>query len=74
MMMKMLDAAIKAHVQSPDVQVIEGTYRTDPARIFVDPKTGLTVITKPSGEFVSGWKLNPQQLEILLKTGNLGGG
>lgn len=71
---KAFDAAIKAHVKSPDVQLIEGSYRGDPARIFVDPKSGLAVITTPSGEFISGWKLNPQQLQNVLTTGKLGGG
>lgn len=71
---KAFDAAIKAHVEAPDVQLIEGSYRGDPARIFVDPKSGLAVITTPSGEFISGWKLNPQQLQNVLTTGKLGGG
>jgi len=68
------ESAIKAHVQSPGVRVIEGTYRGNPARIFLDPDTGLAVVTKPSGEFVSGWRLSAPQLEKVLASGSLGGG
>jgi hypothetical protein len=70
---KLFDAAVKAHVESPGVQEINGSYRGNPARIFVDPKTRLAVITKPSGEFVSGWRLTPEQLQYVLNKRKLGG-
>jgi hypothetical protein len=66
------DSAIKEHINSPDVKVIQGTYRGDPATSYVNPNSGLTVITDPNGNFV--WKLNRQQLDHVLESGNLGGG
>jgi hypothetical protein len=66
-------SAINEHVNSPDVKVIQGTYCDDPATLYVNPNTGLTVITDPKGNFVSGWKLSPQQLNHVLTNGKLGG-
>lgn len=33
----------------------------------VDPKTGLTIIQKANGNFLSGWKLSADQLRSVLK-------
>lgn len=63
--------AIKAHVKRKSTEVISGSYRGNPARIFSDRNTGLTVITKPSGEFVSGWRLTTVKLGHLLSTGKI---
>ncbi len=68
------DNAIQSHLQSPGTQKIAGTYRGDPVNIHVDPTTGLTVITDPAGNFISGWKLSAQQLWHVLNGGKLGGG
>jgi len=40
----------------------------------LDPQSGLNVVQKQSGEFLSGWKLSNSQLEHVLSTGKLGGG
>lgn len=63
--------AIERFLDDPDTRPIEGTFRGIPRTIYVNPKTGLAVIVKENGEFESGWKLNPAQLENLLKRGAL---
>jgi hypothetical protein len=50
---------------------IPGTYRGEPANFYVDPQSGLMVMTKPSGEFWSAWKLGEKQLQNLLQKGTL---
>lgn len=67
-------SAIHNHVIAPGTQAIQGAYRGEPVTHFVDPNTGLNVIRDASDNFLSGWKLNPKQLEHVLTRGNLGGG
>ena len=67
-------AAIDQHINSPSVRIVQGEYRGKPVTHYVDLSTGLNVITDPSGNFISGWKLSPQQLHNVLTTGKLGGG
>lgn len=67
-------SAINQHINSADVKVIQGTYRGQPVTHYVDPQTGLNVMSNSAGEFLSGWKLSPQQLQHVLTTGKLGGG
>jgi len=38
-----------------------------------DPLTNRNVIMDTDGNFVSGWKLNPDQIKALTTTGKLGG-
>ncbi len=52
------DTAIQRHVDAADTQKIAGTYRGNPVNIYVDPKTGLAVITDRLRNFISGWKLS----------------
>lgn len=63
--------AIQQHVNDPSTLHITGTYRGDPAIINYNPTTGLAVIQKPTGEFVSGWKLDPRQVANVLQRGSL---
>lgn len=65
------DQALKSHVENPSTMHISGTYRGDPAIINYNPNTGLAVIQKPSGEFISGWRLDPQQAMNVLQRGSL---
>jgi RHS repeat-associated protein len=67
-------SAINQHINSPGVQVIQGTYRGTPVTHYVNPQTGLNVMSNSAGEFLSGWKLSPQQLQHVTTTGKLGGG
>ena len=64
-------SAVDAHIKSPDVKPITGTYRGDPVTHYVDPKTGLNAMKDPSGNFISSWKLNPAQLKNVIERGKL---
>lgn len=62
-------------IHSPGTQrVANGKYRGQDAILNYDPDTGLCVVQKPPGEFVSGWKLTPAQLKYVIERGTLGGG
>jgi colicin D len=64
------EQAVKSHVDNPSTLHINGTCRGDAAIINYNPNTGLAVIQKPNGEFVSGWRLSSQQAtNVLLKGG-----
>ncbi len=63
--------AVQKHVQSDATKVIQGTYHKNPVTHFLNPKTGLNVIRNSEGAFVSGWKLNPGQLNNVLIRGSL---
>ncbi|THF63407.1 DUF637 domain-containing protein [Pseudothauera rhizosphaerae] len=67
-------SALQSHVDAAGTRAIKGTYRGNPVTHHVDPSTGLNVIRDSSGNFLSGWRLSPQQLEHVLTTGKLGGG
>ncbi len=64
-------SAINQHINSAGVQTIQGTYRGQSVIHYVNPNTGLNVISSPTGQFISGWKLNPAQLQNVLKHGGL---
>lgn len=63
--------AIHEHINSPSVRSIPGTYHKQPVTHYLDPSTGLNVIVDPAGNFVSGWRLSPAQLQNVLKHGGL---
>ncbi|HEX8576646.1 MAG TPA: colicin D domain-containing protein [Flavobacterium sp.] len=65
------DSAIDQHMNSADIRIINGTYRGQSVIHYLNPNNGLNVITTPSGQFLSGWKLNPLQLENVLNRGSL---
>jgi hypothetical protein len=65
------EQAVRSQIQDPATLHINGTYRGDPAVINYNPNTGLAVIQKPSGEFVSGWRLSPEQATNVLQRGSL---
>jgi hypothetical protein len=54
-------------------QVINGTHRgNQKVWHFFDKNTGLNVmIDMKTGEFISGWKLKPEQISALFRTGNV---
>jgi len=64
-------SALNQHINSPGVKTIQGTYRGNPVTHHVDPSTGLNVMSDSAGNFISGWKLNPAQLENVLSRGSL---
>jgi Colicin D len=65
------EQAVKSHVDNPSTLHINGTYRGDAEIINYNPNTGLAVIQKPNGEFVSGWRLSSQQATNVLLKGSL---
>ena len=65
------EQAVRSHVHDPATIHIDGTYRAGPAIINYNPNTGLAVIQNPSGEFVSGWRLSPEQVANVLQRGSL---
>jgi hypothetical protein len=66
-------SAINQHINSAGVQAINGTYRGQSVIHYLNPHTGLNVMSSPSGQFISGWKLNSAQLQNVLQHGGLGG-
>jgi hypothetical protein len=58
-------------VNSPDTQMIEGTYRGTEVIHYYDPVTHLNVMTDLNGNLVSAWELSAKQIEYLLSTGNV---
>lgn len=67
------NAAIQQHINAAGTRSIRGIYRGDAVTHFLDPETGLNVISR-DGTFVSGWRLNADQLANVLRDGSLGGG
>lgn len=63
--------AVNQHINSTGVRVISGTYRGKPVTHYLDPQTGLNVIADPAGNYVSGWRLGPEQLRHVLENGSL---
>jgi RHS repeat-associated protein len=63
--------AIEDHLANADTKVINGTYRGQSVTHYVNPNTGLNVMKDASGNFLSGWKLNPSQLTNVLTRGKL---
>jgi hypothetical protein len=63
-----LSAAINQHINSAGTQIIQGTYRNaaNPVTFYLNPKTGLNVISTPSGQFISGAKLSKNQVNDIL--------
>ena len=61
--------ALNQRVQ--DAKTIVGTYRGGCVYHHYNPSTGLNVIQKPNGDFVSGWRLNPDQITNIENRGSL---
>ena len=68
---KKFEDAIEKHINAPGTKEIVGSYRGRDATFYLDEKTGLTVIQNPDGSFLSGWKLNKQQLHHVLTDSKL---
>jgi hypothetical protein len=63
--------AVRQQVDDPATLHINGIYKGDPAIINYNPDSGLAVIQKPNGEFVSGWRLDLDQVRNVLDRGSL---
>jgi RHS repeat-associated protein len=63
--------AVNQHINSPGVRAITGTYRGDAVIHYLNPTSGLNVISDMAGNYVSGWKLGANQLKSVTTTGRL---
>lgn len=66
--------ALIRHAQSPDTQLVQGSFRGLPVTHFVNMITGLNVMCDSSGNFLSVWVLSSKQKIHMLNGGKLGGG
>jgi len=64
---KKSNQAIQKHLTASGTKEISGIYRGNSVNFHTNPNSGLTVIQNSNGSFLSGWKLNPQQLQHVLK-------
>ena len=65
------------HVNNPDTIPIAGEYtRGNVGNVvhYYNPKTEIDVMKDTSGNFVSVWELNDEQLQNLKRSGKIGGG
>ncbi|CAI1681302.1 Colicin-D [Serratia quinivorans] len=65
--------AVEAHLKDRDT-VEKGTYRREKgSKVYFNPKSMRVVIIKANGDFLSGWKINPDadNGRIYLETGDL---
>ncbi|OUI56164.1 colicin D domain-containing protein [Serratia marcescens] len=65
--------ALEAHLNDKDT-VEKGTYRREKgSKVFFNPNTMNVVVLKENGDFLSGWKINPDSDNgrIYLDTGDL---
>ncbi|MBH3275229.1 S-type pyocin domain-containing protein [Serratia marcescens] len=65
--------ALEAHLKDKDT-VEKGTYRREKgSKVFFNPNTMNVVVLKENGDFLSGWKINPDadNGRIYLDTGDL---
>lgn len=67
-------SALESHIKSPSTGRIEGMFRNKQVSHYYNPDTGINVIVDSNNNFVSGWRLDPAQIDWLLRTGRIGGG
>jgi hypothetical protein len=54
--------ALQRHVSNPEVRQIVGQCRKNDAIHYLDPRSGLNVVTDRAGNFITGWRLEGVQL------------
>jgi RHS repeat-associated protein len=61
-------AALNQHINAAGVQIIQGAFRNTKNLVdfYIDVKTGLTVVATRTGEFITGAKLTPSQVNDIL--------
>lgn len=65
-------SAVLQHINSPGIRVINGSYRGQPGFIhYLNAKTRVNVVGDVSGNYVTGFRLGPNQLDDLVNKGNL---
>lgn len=66
-------SALNQHINAPGTQIIQGAYRNanNPVTFYLNPNTGLNVVATRSGQFITGSKLSPAQVNDILTKGFL---
>ncbi|MBX7151975.1 hypothetical protein K1X84_10070 [bacterium] len=64
-------SAINQFINSPSVITIQGVYRGNPVIHYVNPSTGMNIMSDQVGNFVGGWRLEADQLKSILTSGRL---
>jgi RHS repeat-associated protein len=64
-------SVLNQHINSEGVRSIAGTYRGQAVTHYVNPTTGVNVMSSGANSFVGGWKLSAEQLQSVLSTGRL---
>jgi len=67
----LFEKALNDHIDAPDTIRFPGTYHKIPVIHNLDPNTRVDVLQSPSGNLISGWRLNPQQLWNVVVRGSL---
>ncbi|HYF07272.1 MAG TPA: colicin D domain-containing protein [Acetobacteraceae bacterium] len=65
------EEVLRAHVAHPETLRIVGTYRRQPVIHYLDPRTGLNVMTDRAGAFRSAWQLSSDQFRNVWQRGSL---
>lgn len=66
------EQALRRHIDSPNTRIVRGTFRRDmTVTLYVDPATGLMVMTDARDRFISAWGLNQDQLLSVVDRGTL---
>jgi hypothetical protein len=61
-----------SHVEDRATIAIQGTYKGNtPVTHLYNPTTNLNVMKDANGKFISGWKLNPDQVTNVTTRGKL---
>ena len=66
-----LESAVRAVVSDPATVHVDGTYRSEPVVIHLEPRRHLVVLQHHDGTFISGWELNPAQEANIIERGSL---
>lgn len=70
--LKSFEQALKSHIDDPLTNKITGKYRwNQDVHHYYNPETKLNVMTKPDGNFISGWRLSETQSTDLIGGGNV---
>jgi hypothetical protein len=66
--LKSFKDAVNQHINANGTQVVHGTYLHGniPARFHVNPNTGLTVVSRMNGKFITGFRASSAQINDIL--------
>ena len=70
--LSLFETALLSHAFDPMVLMIAGTYVKKPAKFLIHPDTNLAIIVDRLHNFLTGWRLSPQQMVFGMILGRLG--